>query len=253
MKILMYHLVQDLPGPMAVPPGHFREQMELLSRGPYTLIAEDDLHTAHGRGVPLPDHAVLLTFDDGYANTVTTALPVLEQFGLPAVMAVCGGYLTADRPRHVPHLVQETADLSQVQAWTASGRTVAAHSYTHRRLTGCTPRELAWQTAGDHEALTELLGRAPRTFAYPYGAYDPRVQRVVAGLYPLALATDEHHQPDLRHPYALSRIQVDPAWSIDAFRTALDSTAGPAAAQRAARAADAAAALLGGTPKEARR
>ncbi|MEU1519031.1 polysaccharide deacetylase family protein [Streptomyces sp. NPDC005811] len=238
MKILMYHLIEDLPGPMAVPPARFREQMELLADGPYTPVTEDDLHTMLASGRPLPENAVLITFDDGYANTITTALPVLERHGLPALMAVCGGYLTADRPLHVPHTVQEMADLDQVRAWAESGRGIAAHSYTHRRLTGLSDQALAWQMAGDHETLTGLLGREPRTFAYPYGAYDPRVQRAVAALYPLALATDEHHQPDLSHPYALSRIQVDPGWSLHAFRTALDSPADPAAAQRAARAAD---------------
>ncbi|MFG3517621.1 polysaccharide deacetylase family protein [Streptomyces bobili] len=234
MKILMYHLVQNLPGPMAVPPDRFGEQMELLADGAYTVVTEDDLHTMHAQGRPLPANAVLITFDDGYANTVTTALPVLERLGLPAVMAVCGSYLGPERPRHVPHPVQEMADLAQVQAWAASGRAVAAHTYTHQRLTGLSPRALAWQTAGDHEVLTTLLGRPPRTFAYPYGAYDLRVQRAVAELYPLALATDDRHHPDLRHPYALSRIQVDPTWSLHAFRTVLDSDTDPATAQRAA-------------------
>jgi peptidoglycan/xylan/chitin deacetylase (PgdA/CDA1 family) len=190
-------------------------------------------------GVPLPSNAVLITFDDGYANTVSAALPVLERLGLPAVLAVCGGYLTEDRPRHVPHPVQELADLGQVQRWLASGRAVAAHSYTHRRLTDTGDLALAWQTAGDCEVLAELLGAVPRTFAYPYGAYDARVQRAVAELYPLALATDEHHRADLRHPYALPRIQVDPAWTLAAFRAALDSDTDPAAAQCAARRTDA--------------
>lgn len=239
MHILMYHLIQDLPGPMAVSPERFVAQMELLATGPYSVVTEDDLHTMFACGVPLPANAVLITFDDGYANTLTAALPVLEQFGLPAVMAVCGGYLTSDRPRHVRHPVQEMANLAQVQQWAASGRALAAHSYTHHRLTALSDLALAWQTGGDREVLTELLGRAPRTFAYPYGAYNARVQRVVAELYPLALATDEHHRADLRHPYALSRIQVDPAWSLAAFRAALDSDADPASAQRAARATDA--------------
>ncbi|MGW1123867.1 polysaccharide deacetylase family protein [Streptomyces sp. NPDC002526] len=239
MHILMYHLVQDLRSPMAVPHASFIKQMELLATGPYRVVTEDDLHSMVVRGHPLPANAVLITFDDGYTNTVTTALPVLERFDLPAVMAVCGGYLTADRPRHVQHPVQEMADLGQVQQWAASGRAVAAHTYTHRRLTATSDLALGWQTAGDREVLAELLGSPPRTFAYPYGAYDPRVQRAVAELYPLALATDEHHRADVHHPYALARIQVDPAWSLDAFRTALDSDTDPAAAQRAARQTDA--------------
>lgn len=235
MHILMYHLIQNLPSRMAVPPDRFVQQMELLATGPFTVVSEDDLHTMVAGGTPLPANAVLITFDDGYANTVSTVLPVLDRLGLPAVMAVCGGYLSADRPRQVPHPSQELADLDQVQQWAASGRAVAAHSYTHQRLTAVSDRALAWQTAGDHEVLAELLGRPPRTFAYPYGAYDARVQRAVAELYPLALATDEHHRADVYHPYALSRIQVDPAWTLAAFRTALASDTSTAAAQRAAR------------------
>jgi peptidoglycan/xylan/chitin deacetylase (PgdA/CDA1 family) len=243
MNILMYHLVQDLPIPMAVPPDRFAQQMELLATGPHRVVTEDDLYTMVARGIPLPADAVLITFDDGYADTVSTALPVLDRLGLPAVMAVCGGYLTADRPRHVRHPVQELADLDQVQLWAGTGRAVAAHSYTHQRLTAASDLALTWQTAGDHEVLAELLGRPPRTFAYPYGAYDDRVQRAVAELYPLALATDEHHRADLHHPYALSRIQVDPDWTLAAFCTALDSDTDPAAAQRAARQTDARARL----------
>ncbi|WP_433195852.1 polysaccharide deacetylase family protein [Nocardia sp. CA-107356] len=223
---------------MAVPTARFREQMQLLAEGAYRVLTEDDLHAFLDHGIEPPANGVLITFDDGYANTITTALPILEDLGLPALMAVCGGYLTDDLPRRVPHLVQEMADVAQVQAWIGSGRDIAAHGYTHQRLTGVSDLALRWQTAGDREVLTDVLGRTLRTFAYPYGACDARVQRAVAELYPAALSTDEHHRVDLHHPHNLPRIQIDPGWSLTAFQTALDSDADPATAQRAARCAD---------------
>ena len=231
----MYHLVQDLPDPMAVPPDRFTEQMELLATGPFNVIEEEDLHEMVERRVPLPSNSVFITFDDGYANTVSAALPILDRFGLPALMAVCGGYLTTDLPRRVPHPVQEFADLEQVGQWMASGRSIAAHSYTHPRLTTASDLSLTWQTAGDREVLAELLGIPPRTFVYPYGAHDARVRGAVAHLYPLALATDEHHPADPDNPHALSRIQVDPDWTLEAFSVALCSGTDPATAQQAAR------------------
>lgn len=88
---------------------------------------------------------------------------------------------------------------------------------------------------GDYETHASLLDAAPRMFVYPYGAHDHRVRDVVAEWYPLALTTDEHHRPDVTRPFELSRIQVDPAWSLDAFRTALGSRTDPAHAQRATR------------------
>jgi len=241
MHILMYHLVDDaVTDPMSVPLNRFRAQMQLLAEQ-YTVLTETDLHQILTAGMRPPNRSVLLTFDDGYTNTITTVLPVLEQYGLPAVMAVCGGYLTADLPRSTPHVVEQMADLVGVRRWLASGRTVAAHGYTHQRLTTTTDLGLAWQILGDREALTELLGAPPATFVYPYGAYDLRVQSVVARVYPLAMTTDEHHRVDIGHPYSLPRIQVDPSWSLAAFQAALDSDTDPASAQHSARRVDIAA------------
>ncbi|MFI2473079.1 polysaccharide deacetylase family protein [Nocardia xishanensis] len=220
MKILMYHLIDDIDSPMAVPPSRFAEQMALLAGEGYRLITGSELHDALLNRQPLPHNAVLVTFDDGYTNTFTTALPVLEHYGVPAVMAVCGGYLTDDLPLHLPHTSQEIAETAAVAAWLESGREIAAHSYTHPRLTTLTDTALHWQIHGDAETLTELLGVTPRIFAYPYGAHDARVRAAVAQVYPLAMATGEHQATGL-DPHRLPRIQVDPRWDLRQFRTAL--------------------------------
>lgn len=238
MNILLYHLVGEGSGPMTVPLHRFIQQMELLAAGHYRLLTEDDLHAHVRSAASTPTDAVLLTFDDGYANTLTTVLPVLDRLGLPALMALCSGYLGADLPRRVRHPVQEMADLGQVRRWIDSGRDVAAHGYTHHRLPQEKDLALRWQVGGDHETHASLLDEVPRTFVYPYGAHDRRVRDVVAEWYPLALTTDEHHRPDSARPYELSRIQVDPTWSLGAFRVALDSHTDPASAQRAARRVD---------------
>lgn len=249
MHILMYHLVDDaVADPMSVPVNRFRAQMQLLAEH-YTVLTEADLHRMLTGGARPPSRSVLLTFDDGYTNTITTVLPILEQQGLPAVMAVCGGYFTGDRPRSTPHVVDQMADLAGVRRWVASGRSVAAHGYTHQRLTTATDLGLAWQVLGERETLADLLGAPPATFVYPYGAYDLRVQRAVARVYPLAMATDEHHRVDIGHPYSLPRIQVDPSWSLTAFQAALESDTDPATAQYNARRVDTAAGRSSGVSR----
>src|SRR3954469_6443822 len=43
------------------------------------------------------DRAVLVTFDDGYRNNLTYAAPVLRQFGIPALITICPGYIGQKR------------------------------------------------------------------------------------------------------------------------------------------------------------
>ncbi|MGW7313166.1 polysaccharide deacetylase family protein [Streptomyces sp. NPDC054865] len=238
MHILMYHRLGGPPGPMAIPVDAFTAQMRLLADGPYRPLTITDLHQAVRAGLLPGRDAVLITFDDGYLDTVTEALPVLEELGLPAVMAVCSGYLSPDTlPRRTPHSSQDFADAAQVLAWRDSGRDVAAHSYTHPALPRLSDAALAWQTEVDHELLTDLLGEPPVLFAYPYGAHDARIRDAVARLYPMALATDERHAPNAARPHVLPRIQVSPDWGLDAFRAALATGTDPRTAQDAALAA----------------
>ncbi|MCU1329502.1 MAG: Polysaccharide deacetylase [Bryobacterales bacterium] len=42
-------------------------------------------------------NALLVTFDDGYRNVLTHAVPVLERFGIPALMTICPGYVGQSR------------------------------------------------------------------------------------------------------------------------------------------------------------
>lgn len=88
--ILLYHRVaEDVADPwsLCVSPASFREQLAVLAaRGVRTLDAlVDDL--AHDRR----PRAAAVTFDDGYADVATTALPALRAYGVPATLFVTTG------------------------------------------------------------------------------------------------------------------------------------------------------------------
>lgn len=97
-SILTYHRV--LPAPDFMRPGEpavsdFEWQMELLSKHFNPLSLTDALSLLeYGE---LPDRAVCVTFDDGYANNEELALPVLERFGIPATVFVATDFLNGGR------------------------------------------------------------------------------------------------------------------------------------------------------------
>jgi peptidoglycan/xylan/chitin deacetylase (PgdA/CDA1 family) len=90
--ILLYHrvntLANDVHG-LAVSPDTFRSQMEQLAREWHPMALSELAATAVGNEPP--DGAVALTFDDGYADNLENALPILMELGLPATF-----FLTAE-------------------------------------------------------------------------------------------------------------------------------------------------------------
>lgn len=113
--ILLYHRVAELahdPWSIAVNPAHFAAQLAVLQKHAICLRLESFLaRRAEGT---LPRNAVALTFDDGYADNLTAALPLLETYGIPATLFVLSGFVGSDQETWWDRLQQavfETADL----------------------------------------------------------------------------------------------------------------------------------------------
>ena len=66
----------------------FDEQMAQLRELGYTVVDLDAVLDHYVDGAPLPDGAVLITFDDGYRDNLENAAPVLHKHGYPAVQFV---------------------------------------------------------------------------------------------------------------------------------------------------------------------
>jgi peptidoglycan/xylan/chitin deacetylase (PgdA/CDA1 family) len=91
--ILMYHRVEDLqsdPWGLAVSPRHFVEHLEVLCEHGRPLALGGAVQALQNRG--LPKRAMVVTFDDGYADNLYTARPLLERYDVPATVFVTSGY-----------------------------------------------------------------------------------------------------------------------------------------------------------------
>ncbi len=87
--ILVYHRVMELapdPEMIAVSPENFRRHMDYV-KGKYHVLRFEDEWTN------LKEPAVVVTFDDGYADNVLEALPILEEMEVPATFFVSTGHI----------------------------------------------------------------------------------------------------------------------------------------------------------------
>ncbi|WP_066377190.1 MULTISPECIES: polysaccharide deacetylase family protein [unclassified Anabaena] len=96
--ILMYHRVAEVdldPWGLCVTPQNFAEQLEVLQKYAHPLSLKQFVRTY--RDGNIPNRAVVITFDDGYADNFHNAKPLLEEYNTPATVFVSTGYIGQER------------------------------------------------------------------------------------------------------------------------------------------------------------
>lgn len=154
-----------------VSPEKFERQLWTLRRLGLQCVSMTEgiarLRTATSRS------CVVLTFDDGYADTLTTAAPLLQQYGASATCYIVSNALGTYNSWDAGY-VRETKPLmsrEQLDQWLAAGMEVGSHSLSHPRLHQV-PHDVAQHEIADSRtALRDLLGVPIEHFAYPFGAF----------------------------------------------------------------------------------
>ena len=207
VPILLYHSVSDRPSdfiaPYTVDPATFGRHLNAVgAKGATTLTVSEFL--AARAGGTLPEQPVLITFDDGYRDTLTAAAPALAERGMTATVYVTTGVVDAVSPGGDPML-----GWSQIDELTGMGYEIGAHSQTHPQLDTLALRSVRSEVAGSRARLQDRTGLPVESFAYPHGYSDARVRRVVrdAGFTSACSVKNALSPPDDR-PYTLARLMV---------------------------------------------
>ena len=98
LYISMYHYVRDLkhsryPEIKGLDVSLFRQQIEFMKEH-FSIVTMEQVIDAVERKVALPENALLLTFDDGYADNYTYAFPILEEYGVQGSFFIPGKTFT---------------------------------------------------------------------------------------------------------------------------------------------------------------
>lgn len=169
----MYHSVgdpHDDPHVVVVSPARLRRQLRLLRALGLRGVSLRELYAAQdaGAGAGL----VGLSFDDGYRDFLTEAVPLLEEHGCTAtVFMVVGGLGGSNAWDTGPERPLMTAE--ELREVARRGHEVASHGMTHADVRGLPAEALAREAVESRGALEALLGEPVTGFCYPYGHTDP--------------------------------------------------------------------------------
>ncbi len=211
--ILMQHrIVEETPRPnpynLCMSQQDLARVIAFLRDSGYTMSTIEDAYAAWQRGEPV-EHLACLTFDDGYEDFYTHALPVLESLQCPASVYVVTRRL-GETNTWDAHAMPEAKLLTetQIRELDARGVRFGVHSATHPRLSRLTPAERVSEIAGAKRDLEALLDREAEMFCYPHWDQDEDVRaEVVAAGYRAALGGEQpQHQPSLLHRVDLDRL-----------------------------------------------
>jgi peptidoglycan/xylan/chitin deacetylase (PgdA/CDA1 family) len=187
----------------------------------YTALTVSQLGAAtRTLGALLPARPVVITFDDGFADFYSAALPILSAYGLVATLYVPTGFVGQSSGWLGREGESGRALVTWQQLREISAQGIECGTHTHRHLPLDT---LPWQVCCQEITLPKVLleeelGQAVTTFAYPHGYYSQAVREVVqtAG-YTSACAVKHAMSSVTDDPWALARIVIDHDTEVNAL------------------------------------
>ena len=123
---------------------------------------------------------VCITFDDAFENLWENALPILEQFRIPAVIFAVAGNLGEKpcwkMPTHHPESGENTMKAYQLASLNKRPLfKIGSHTVTHPNLVEISPEQALTELTDSKQQLERLLGCSVEEFALPHGAYNEAV------------------------------------------------------------------------------
>ena len=166
LRILAYHTVGssaygDYLGLNTISIERFCEHVDILA----------DMLTAPLMPLEIPQDElrIAITFDDGYADNLYVAAPLLAERKIPFTVFVTSNFVREQMDGFL-----SPSELKQLAQ--SPGATIGAHSRSHCNLTQCGKEELRAELEDSKHYLEDLIGLPVTSLAYPYGATNMRVR-----------------------------------------------------------------------------
>ena len=204
--VLMYHSIAPSerdPFQVTVSPERFTQQMRWLARRGYQGMSVRELLDPPVSAAGPP---VGLTFDDGYADFIPGALPVLMEHGFTATVFIVAGRLGGENGWDHPGPRKSLMTADQVRTLAAAGMEIGSHGLRHEPLPTVDAATLYAEVVESRAILEAVTGRPITGFGYPYGAAGSReVAAVESAGYRYGCAVG---RSAVTGPYALPRTYI---------------------------------------------
>ncbi|MBC09529.1 MAG: polysaccharide deacetylase [Gammaproteobacteria bacterium] len=223
--LLYHHVAEDTPALTSITIAQFERHLETIEKNGYEVVPLEILTQTSLKSFSL-DKKVSITFDDGYKNILTNALPLLKKRDWPFTIFVSTKFVGVSKS----YLNWE--DLNYLKQ---NGATIGNHTHSHAHLVrrGANETDEEWLARVESEIITarEILnakGHKSQIFAYPYGEYNEKVRDIVRKLGMTGFGQQSGAIGPSSDPLILPRFPLSGVYTgIDALTDKLGSLAMP--------------------------
>jgi len=175
-------VANNTPDSTSVSTQQFTQHIKYLKLNKMHVIPLTSLLKSLKAGEELPEHTVIITFDDGYKDLKQYALPLLKKEGFPFSI-----FINSEAIDKKYNSQMSWQDLRETLTY---GGEIFNHSVSHTHMVRRLPSESKsqWQTRMTHEIefaqqrLEKEVGSTQKVFAYPYGEFDFDVMNIIRKL-----------------------------------------------------------------------
>lgn len=147
-----------------------KELFEYLKTHHFHVASLDEVITKLKNNEALPKDWVLFSIDDSYKSFYENGFPLFKAYGYPFTIYI---YIEATL-RHY----NDFMSWDQLKEISKFGE-LGLHSFGHKHMTKMNEAQMHEDTQKGLKIFEERLGFKPRSYAYPYGEFDEKLQKVI--------------------------------------------------------------------------
>jgi len=179
-RILMYHMVtEQIKGAkfngLRVTPEYFEKQIRYLKENGWNSFTVSEMI---GLRDDLPKKSVAITFDDGFEDNFTKALPILQKYGFKATIYLVNNRFDNDwsknrKKKNSNALINEPklSDDQVKELLNSNLIEIGSHTLNHKNFADIDVKETRLEMADSKDAIESKFQIECKTFAYPFGIY----------------------------------------------------------------------------------
>lgn len=167
--ILMYHSVDNNKYFFTVSKNEFKGQINILLEKGHNFKNMEDIYNGNYN-----NKSIVITFDDGYKDNLTNALPILEKYNIPATIYIATSFI-GKKEHGLEMLNSENIKFLSNHPLIEIG----SHTHSHTDLSKMNDTQIHKDIIEAKNILENMTGKEILHFSYPRGRYNQKVLQII--------------------------------------------------------------------------